>query len=148
MHGRGVDLREQPAVRDDFIGQEPEVGGHGEGDRQARKDRVEMRGDGRYASGPRPERNRVAHGGGRKLWPRRERAVFSTIRRMNKRALVEQLVERLRAAARTARRISEEATQEAREGATAAERRENTRVALENSGHMKLSRTASNWASP
>lgn len=53
---------------------------------------------------------------------------------MNKRALVEQLAERLRAAARTARRISEEATQEAREGATAAERREDTRVALENSG--------------
>ncbi len=53
---------------------------------------------------------------------------------MDKRALVEQLAQRLGDVVRSARRASEDATHEAREGATPAERRENARVALENTG--------------
>jgi transcription elongation GreA/GreB family factor len=53
---------------------------------------------------------------------------------MDKRALVEQLAQRLREVVRSAHRASEDAALEAREGATPAERREDSRVALENSG--------------
>ena len=53
---------------------------------------------------------------------------------MDKRALVEQLIQRLRDVVRSAQRASEDAAHEAREGATPAERREDARVALENSG--------------
>ena len=53
---------------------------------------------------------------------------------MNKRALVDQLTARLRATAQSARRASLDAAEEAREGATPAERREDSRVALENAG--------------
>jgi transcription elongation GreA/GreB family factor len=53
---------------------------------------------------------------------------------MDKRVLVEQLAQRLRDVVRSAHRASEEAAHEAREGATPAERREDARVALENSG--------------
>lgn len=53
---------------------------------------------------------------------------------MDKRALIEQLAQRLRETARGARRASLDATLEAREGATPAERREDARVSLENSG--------------
>lgn len=53
---------------------------------------------------------------------------------MDKRALVEQLAQHLRDVVRSAHRASEDAAHEAREGATPAERREDARVALENSG--------------
>ncbi len=53
---------------------------------------------------------------------------------MNKQALVNQLRHKLQETTRTARRASQDASREAREGATAAERREDARVALENSG--------------
>jgi transcription elongation GreA/GreB family factor len=53
---------------------------------------------------------------------------------MDKRHLIEQLTARLRATALTAQRAGEAAEKEAREGATPAERREDARVALENSG--------------
>jgi len=52
---------------------------------------------------------------------------------MDKRYLKQQLATRLEAIARSARRAGEAAAQEAREGATPAERREDSRVALENS---------------
>jgi transcription elongation GreA/GreB family factor len=53
---------------------------------------------------------------------------------MDKGVLVEQLTQHLRETARTARLAMEGANTEAREGATAAERREDSRVAQENSG--------------
>lgn len=56
---------------------------------------------------------------------------------MDKRYLKEQLADRLRAIAQGAKRAGEAAAQEAREGATPAERREDSRVALENSGLAK-----------
>ena len=53
---------------------------------------------------------------------------------MDKGYLIEQLAEHLRETARTARIAMEAANTEAREGATPAERREDSRVAQENSG--------------
>lgn len=53
---------------------------------------------------------------------------------MDKGFLVEQLTEHLRTTARMARVAMEAAIKEAREGATAAERREDSRVSQENSG--------------
>jgi transcription elongation GreA/GreB family factor len=53
---------------------------------------------------------------------------------MDKGFLIEQLAQQLRETARTARIAMEGANTEAREGATAAERREDSRVAQENSG--------------
>jgi transcription elongation GreA/GreB family factor len=53
---------------------------------------------------------------------------------MDKRELVEQLARRLRESAEVARKAGLEAAEEARDGATAAEKRENARVALEYSG--------------
>jgi transcription elongation GreA/GreB family factor len=53
---------------------------------------------------------------------------------MDKGYLIEQLAQHLRETARTARIAMEAANTEAREGATAAERREDSRVAQENSG--------------
>lgn len=53
---------------------------------------------------------------------------------IDKAFLVEQLAEHLRATARTARAAMEAANTEAREGATPAERREDSRVAQENMG--------------
>lgn len=53
---------------------------------------------------------------------------------MDKSFLIEQLAEQLRTTARMARVAMEAAVTEAREGATAAERREDSRVAQENSG--------------
>jgi len=50
---------------------------------------------------------------------------------MDKAALVTQLVERVRASARTAEAASDAAAEEAREGATPAEKREDSRTALE-----------------
>jgi len=50
---------------------------------------------------------------------------------MDKRFLVQQLVERLRRSAEVAEQASEAAAEEAREGATPAERREDSRTALE-----------------
>jgi transcription elongation GreA/GreB family factor len=52
---------------------------------------------------------------------------------MDKRHLVKQLAAKLREIAVAARRSSEEMTQEAREGATPAEKRDDSRVALESS---------------
>lgn len=51
---------------------------------------------------------------------------------MNKRALVQQLAAKLGATAKTARLASRDAAEEAREGATPHERREDSRVAIEN----------------
>jgi len=53
---------------------------------------------------------------------------------MDKGFLLEQLAQHVRETARTARIAMEAANTEAREGATAAERREDSRVAQENSG--------------
>lgn len=53
---------------------------------------------------------------------------------MDKGFLIEQLAQRLRETARAARSAMEAANTEAREGATPAERREDSRVAQENSG--------------
>ncbi len=53
---------------------------------------------------------------------------------MDKGYLIEQLAQHLRETARTARLAMEAANTEAREGATPAERREDSRVAQENSG--------------
>ena len=53
---------------------------------------------------------------------------------MDKGYLIEQLAQHLRETARTARIAMEAANTEAREGATPAERREDSRVAQENSG--------------
>ncbi len=50
---------------------------------------------------------------------------------MDKRALVAQLAEKLRASARIAEAASDAAAEEARDGATPAERREDSRTALE-----------------
>jgi transcription elongation GreA/GreB family factor len=61
-------------------------------------------------------------------------ALLPTMAAMDKRALTEQLIGRLKTTAKMARRASQDATQEAREGATPAERREDSRVALENAG--------------
>lgn len=56
---------------------------------------------------------------------------------MDKRPLVEQLASRLRAIAQNAERAGEVAAQEAREGASPAERRDDSRVALEYSSLAK-----------
>jgi transcription elongation GreA/GreB family factor len=53
---------------------------------------------------------------------------------MDKRFLVEQLSERLRASVAVARKAGQAAAEEARDGATAAEKREDARVALEYAG--------------
>jgi transcription elongation GreA/GreB family factor len=53
---------------------------------------------------------------------------------MDKRFLVEQLAEKLRESASVARKAGKAAADEARDGATAAEKRENARVAQEYSG--------------
>lgn len=53
---------------------------------------------------------------------------------MDKRFLVEQLSERLRESVAVARKAGQAAADEAREGATAAEKREDARVALEYAG--------------
>jgi transcription elongation GreA/GreB family factor len=53
---------------------------------------------------------------------------------MDKKFLVEQLTEKLRASAQVARKAGQAAADEARDGATAAEKRENARVAQEYSG--------------
>jgi transcription elongation GreA/GreB family factor len=53
---------------------------------------------------------------------------------MDKRALVDQLEHHLRAVMREAQRTSSAAAEEARAGATARERRADTRVAIENAG--------------
>jgi transcription elongation GreA/GreB family factor len=54
--------------------------------------------------------------------------------RMDKRFLIEQLSEKLRESATVARKAGQAAADEARDGATAAEKRENARVAQEYSG--------------
>src|SRR5687768_4502983 len=56
---------------------------------------------------------------------------------MNKSFLVEQLVQQLRRSAEVARKAGEEAMEEARDGASAAEKRENARVSQENSSLAK-----------
>ena len=63
---------------------------------------------------------------------------------MDKAALVAQLVERVRASARTAEAASDAAAEEAREGATPAEKREDSRTALEFSrlAHAQAKRAA------
>lgn len=53
---------------------------------------------------------------------------------MDKQFLVEQLTSRLRESAAVARKAGQAAEEEARDGATASEKRENARVALEYSG--------------
>ena len=53
---------------------------------------------------------------------------------MDKQYLVEQLTSRLRESAAVARKAGQAAEEEARDGATASEKRENARVALEYSG--------------
>jgi transcription elongation GreA/GreB family factor len=53
---------------------------------------------------------------------------------MDKRFLVEQLTEKLRESAQVARKAGQAAADEARDGATAAEKRENARVAQEYAG--------------
>ena len=53
---------------------------------------------------------------------------------MDKRFLIEQLTEKLRASAQVARKAGQAAADEARDGATAAEKRENARVSQEYSG--------------
>ncbi len=53
---------------------------------------------------------------------------------MDKKFLVEQLTEKLRESAHVARKAGQAAADEARDGATAAEKRENARVAQEYSG--------------
>jgi len=53
---------------------------------------------------------------------------------MDKRFLIEQLAEQLRASASVARKAGLAAEEEARDGATAAEKRENARVSQENGG--------------
>jgi transcription elongation GreA/GreB family factor len=53
---------------------------------------------------------------------------------MDKRELVEQLAARLRDSAQVALKAGQEAAEEARDGATASEKRENARVALEYEG--------------
>lgn len=53
---------------------------------------------------------------------------------MDKRFLVEQLCDKLRESAHVARKAGQAAAEEARDGATAAEKRENARVAQEYSG--------------
>jgi transcription elongation GreA/GreB family factor len=60
---------------------------------------------------------------------------------MDKGFLIEQLAQHLRETARTARIAMEGANTEAREGATAAERREDSRVAQENAGLARGHRT-------
>src|ERR1019366_2385585 len=54
--------------------------------------------------------------------------------RMDKRFLIEQLSEKLRESATVARKAGQAAADEARDGATAAEKRENARVAQEYAG--------------
>jgi transcription elongation GreA/GreB family factor len=53
---------------------------------------------------------------------------------MDKRFLIEQLSDRLRESAQVARKAGQAAAEEARDGATAAEKRENARVAQEYTG--------------
>jgi transcription elongation GreA/GreB family factor len=53
---------------------------------------------------------------------------------MDKKFLIEQLTEKLRASAQVARKAGQAAAEEARDGATAAEKRENARVVQEYTG--------------
>src|SRR3954464_4569906 len=53
---------------------------------------------------------------------------------MDKRFLIDQLSDKLRESATVARKAGQAAADEARDGATAAEKRENARVAQENAG--------------